>query len=203
MRLSRFSLQKITKMSKTIIIDNYDSFTYNLVQIVSEIEGEEVTVRRNDETTIEEVSGYDHIILSPGPGLPSEAGLLKPIIEQLGATHKIFGVCLGLQAIGEVYGASLKNLDQVFHGIQSEFVKTENKSILFEGVSDKFQAGRYHSWVIDKDTVSDDMIVTVVGEFGEIMAAEHKLHKVFGVQFHPESIMTPEGSKIVENFLKL
>lgn len=188
-------------MSKTIIIDNYDSFTYNLVQIVNEIQGEEVTVRRNDETTIEEVSTYDHIILSPGPGLPEEAGLLKAIIQELGPTHKIFGVCLGLQAIGEVYGAKLKNLDQVFHGIQSEFVKTDNSSVIFDGVSDTFQAGRYHSWVIDKETISDDLIITAVGEFGEIMAAEHKVHKVFGVQFHPESIMTPEGSKMVRNFL--
>ncbi len=189
-------------MSKTIIIDNYDSFTYNLVQIVNEIQGEEVTVRRNDETSIEEISGYDHIILSPGPGLPDEAGLLKQIIVELGATHKIFGVCLGLQAIGEVYGAKLKNLDQVFHGIQSEFVKTENKSIIFEGVSDKFQAGRYHSWVVDRETITDDMIVTALGEYGEIMAAEHKVHQVYGVQFHPESIMTPEGSKMVRNFLE-
>ncbi len=190
-------------MSKTIIIDNYDSFTYNLVQIVNEIQGDEVTVRRNNETTIEEVSSYDHIILSPGPGLPDEAGLLKTVIKELGHTHKIFGVCLGLQAIGEVYGARLKNLDQVFHGIQSEFVKTKNESVIFEGVSDKFQAGRYHSWVVDKETIPEDLIVTAVGEYGEIMAAEHISHKVYGVQFHPESIMTPEGSKMVENFLKL
>ena len=121
----------------------------------------------------------------------------------MGHTHKIFGVCLGLQAIGEVYGARLKNLDQVFHGIQSEFVKTKNESVIFEGVSDKFQAGRYHSWVVDKETIPEDLIVTAVGEYGEIMAAEHISHKVYGVQFHPESIMTPEGSKMVENFLKL
>lgn len=189
-------------MSKTIIIDNYDSFTYNLVQIVNEIQGAEVTVRRNDETTIEEVATYDHIILSPGPGLPDEAGLLKEIIETLGPTHKIFGVCLGLQAIGEVYGASLKNLDQVFHGIQSEFVKTENESIIFQGISQKFQAGRYHSWVVDQNTITDDLIITAIGEYGEIMAAEHKVYNVYGVQFHPESIMTPEGSKMVENFLR-
>jgi len=190
-------------MSKTIIIDNYDSFTYNLVQIVNEIQGEEVTVRRNDETTIEEVATFDHIILSPGPGLPEEAGLLKEIIEKLGSTHKIFGVCLGLQAIGEVYGAKLKNLDRVFHGIQSEFVQSDNTSVIFNEVSDKFQAGRYHSWVVDKETVSDDLVVTATGEYGEIMAAEHKTHQVYGVQFHPESIMTPEGSKMIENFLKL
>ena len=190
-------------MSKTIIIDNYDSFTYNLVQIVNEIQGEEVTVRRNNETTIEEVATFDHIILSPGPGLPEEAGLLKDIIKELGSTHKIFGVCLGLQAIGEVYGAKLKNLERVFHGIQSEFVQSENISVIFEGVSSTFQAGRYHSWVVDKETISDDLIVTARGEFGEIMAAQHKIHQVYGVQFHPESIMTPEGSKMVENFLKL
>ncbi|HCV51110.1 MAG TPA: aminodeoxychorismate/anthranilate synthase component II [Saprospirales bacterium] len=190
-------------MSKTIIIDNYDSFTYNLVQIVNEIQDEEVTVRRNNETTIEEVATFDHIILSPGPGLPEEAGLLKDIIKELGSTHKIFGVCLGLQAIGEVYGAKLKNLDRVFHGIQSEFVQSENISEIFKGVSLIFQAGRYHSWVVDKETISDDLIVTARGEFGEIMAAQHKTHQVYGLQFHPESIMTPEGSKMVENFLKI
>jgi anthranilate synthase component 2 len=187
-------------MSKTIIIDNYDSFTYNLVQIVNEIQDEEVTVRRNNETTIEEVATFDHIILSPGPGLPEEAGLLKDIIKELGSTHKILGVCLGLQAIGEVYGAKLKNLDRVFHGIQSEFVQSENISVIFKGVSLIFQAGRYHSWVVDKETISDDLIVTARGEFGEIMAAQHKTHQVYGVQFHPESIMTPQGSKMVENF---
>jgi len=138
-------------MSKTIIIDNYDSFTYNLVQIVNEIQGEEVAVKRNDETTIEEVATFDHIILSPGPGLPDEAGLLKSIIEKLGSTHKIFGVCLGLQAIGEVYGAKLKNLDRVFHGIQSEFTIADEKSIIFDGIGDTFEAGRYHSWVVDKE----------------------------------------------------
>lgn len=190
-------------MSKTIIIDNYDSFTYNLVQIVNEIQDEEVTVRRNNETTIEEVATFDHIILSPGPGLPEEAGLLKDIIKELGSTHKILGVCLGLQAIGEVYGAKLKNLDRVFHGIQSEFVQSENISVIFKGVSLIFQAGRYHSWVVDKETISDDLIVTARGEFGEIMAAQHKTQQVYGVQFHPESIMTPEGSKMVENFLKI
>tara|TARA_B110000483_G_scaffold47369_1_gene59049 strand:+ start:18630 stop:19214 length:585 start_codon:yes stop_codon:yes gene_type:complete len=190
-------------MSKTIIIDNYDSFTYNLVQIVNEIQDEEVTVRRNNETTIEEVATFDHIILSPGPGLPEEAGLLKDIIKELGSTHKILGVCLGLQAIGEVYGAKLKNLDRVFHGIQSEFVQSENISVIFKGVSLIFQAGRYHSWVVDKETISDDLIVTARGEFGEIMAAQHKTHQVYGVQFHPESIMTPQGSKMVENFLKI
>jgi anthranilate synthase component 2 len=190
-------------MSKTIIIDNYDSFTYNLKQIVNEIQDEEVTVRRNNETTIEEVATFDHIILSPGPGLPEEAGLLKDIIKELGSTHKILGVCLGLQAIGEVYGAKLKNLDRVFHGIQSEFVQSEDISVIFKGVSLIFQAGRYHSWVVDKETISDDLIVTARGEFGEIMAAQHKTHQVYGLQFHPESIMTPEGSKMIENFLKI
>ena len=190
-------------MSKTIIIDNYDSFTYNLKQIVNEIQDEEVTVRRNNETTIEEVATFDHIILSPGPGLPEEAGLLKDIIKELGSTHKILGVCLGLQAIGEVYGAKLKNLDRVFHGIQSEFVQSEDISVIFKGVSLIFQAGRYHSWLVDKETISDDLIVTARGEFGEIMAAQNKTHQVYGLQFHPESIMTPEGSKMIENFLKI
>lgn len=190
-------------MSKTIIIDNYDSFTYNLVQIVNELQGVEVTVRRNDETSIDEVSQYEHILLSPGPGLPSEAGLLKDIIIQLGPTHKIFGVCLGLQAIGEVYGAKLKNLDRVFHGIQSEFITTENESKLFKGIESPFKAGRYHSWVIDKSTLADDIIITATDEYDEVMAAQHKDYHVYGVQFHPESIMTPSGSIMIDNFLKI
>lgn len=190
-------------MNKTIIIDNYDSFTYNLVQIVNEIQDEEAVIKRNDETTIEEVATFEYIILSPGPGLPEEAGLLKEIIAKLGASHKIFGVCLGLQAIGEVYGAKLKNLDRVFHGIQSEFMQSENSSVIFKGIDSTFQAGRYHSWVVDKNTLSSDLIVTAKGEYDEIMALEHRAHKVYGVQFHPESIMTPQGSKMIENFLNL
>lgn len=190
-------------MRSTIIIDNYDSFTYNLVQIVNELQGEKVTVRRNDETSIAEVSKYHNIILSPGPGLPDEAGLLKDIIRELGVTHKIFGVCLGLQAIGEVYGAKLKNLDRVFHGIQSDFKQSPNKSKIFEGIHTTFQAGRYHSWVVDKDTIGEDLLITAYGEYGEMMAAEHKEYLVYGVQFHPESIMTPDGAKMIENFLNI
>ena len=179
-------------MTKAIIIDNYDSFTYNLVQIVNEIQNSEVIVRRNNETNIEEVSSYEHIILSPGPGLPEEAGILKEVIRKLGPTHKIFGVCLGLQAIGEVYGAKLKNLDQVFHGIQSQFRLTDHTSSIFNGIEKKFTAGRYHSWVIDKTTLNDNMIVTATDEYDEIMAAQHKNHHVYGVQFHPELKSTVE-----------
>lgn len=189
-------------MSRTIVIDNYDSFTYNLVQIVRETSGAEVAVRKNNETTIKEVATFDHIILSPGPGLPREANLLKPIIEKLGSTHSILGVCLGLQAIGEVYGSELKNLDRVFHGIQSEFLLTENLSIIFEGIKSPFLAGRYHSWVIDNATLSKELAVTAIDEYGEIMAIQHVSNRVYGVQFHPESIMTPTGKKMIENFLK-
>lgn len=187
----------------TIIIDNYDSFTYNLVQIVNEIQDESPQVKRNDEVTIDEVASYDHIILSPGPGLPYEAGLLKPIIKELGATHKIFGVCLGLQAIGEVYGGKLKNLNRVFHGIQSQFVQTDVASVIFDQVPKTFEAGRYHSWVVDRESVEDRLLITAVDEHGEVMAAQHSEHHVYGVQFHPESIMTPEGARMVANFLSL
>lgn len=187
----------------TIIIDNYDSFTYNLVQIVNEIQGETTQVKRNDEVTIDEVANYDHILLSPGPGLPDEAGLLKPIIAELGATHKIFGVCLGLQAIGEVYGGKLKNLNRVFHGIQSQFEQTDIPSVIFDKVPQTFEAGRYHSWVVDRASVEEQLLITAVDEYGEVMAAQHPVHHVYGVQFHPESIMTPEGAQMVANFLSI
>lgn len=187
----------------TIIIDNYDSFTYNLVQIVREVQQVDPIVKLNDQITIEEVVPYDHIILSPGPGIPSEAGLLLEVIRQLGVTHKIFGVCLGLQAIGEVYGARLKNLNRVYHGIQSPFKLTKVPSPIFDGVSQEFLAGRYHSWVIDRDTAPECLQITAIDEYGEIMAAQHAANQVYGVQFHPESIMTPEGALMVTNFLAL
>jgi anthranilate synthase component 2 len=190
-------------MSRTIIIDNYDSFTYNLVQLVNELQDSPVVVKRNNETSISEVSTFEHIILSPGPGLPNEAGLLKQIIKDLGPTHKIFGVCLGLQAIAEVYGSTLKNLDTVFHGIQSKFETTAFESPIFKGIKSPFQAGRYHSWVIDKSTLKDILIVTATDESNEIMAIQHIEHKVYGVQFHPESIMTPFGKTMLNNFLSI
>lgn len=188
---------------KTIIIDNYDSFTYNLVHIVQDLLKEEITVKRNDEFELEDLVEYDKIILSPGPGIPEDAGLLKAVIEKYGPTKQIFGVCLGLQAIGEVYGAQLKNLDKVFHGIQTTMQQTSSPSPIFRDLPEEFLAGRYHSWVIDKESDTSQFHITAKDEKGEIMAIQHKDYEVYAVQFHPESIMTPEGTLMIENFLKL
>jgi len=188
---------------KVIIIDNYDSFTYNLVHIVEEVLGHEVDVVRNDEFELEDIEVYEYIILSPGPGVPEEAGLLKDVIRRYGAHKKIFGVCLGLQAIGEVYGATLRNLDQVHHGQRTIMHQTEITSPLFEGIPRDFYAGRYHSWVIDRSSDTSALQVTARGSEEEIMAAHHKSYQVHGVQFHPESIMTDEGKLMITNFLNL
>jgi anthranilate synthase component 2 len=188
---------------KVIIIDNYDSFTYNLVHIVEEILQNKVDVVRNDKFELTELEQYEYIILSPGPGVPDEAGLLKDVIKTYGDKKKIFGVCLGLQAIGEVYGAKLRNLDKVQHGQRTIMYQTEVKSPLFEGVPQSFYAGRYHSWVIDRSSDTSALEITSIGEQEEIMAAQHIDHQVYGVQFHPESIMTDEGKLMISNFLNL
>jgi len=188
---------------KVIIIDNYDSFTYNLVHIVEEILDQEVKVVRNDEFEIEAIKEYEYIILSPGPGIPDEAGKLKEVIVTYGASKKIFGVCLGLQAIGEVYGATLSNLDRVLHGQRTIMHQTDIASPIFKGIPKDFYAGRYHSWVIDNNSDISKLQVTAVGENGQIMAAHHISHQVHGVQFHPESIMTDDGKVMIQNFLEL
>lgn len=188
---------------KIVVIDNYDSFTYNLVHLINEIIDGEVVVLRNDQFNIEELEAFDYIILSPGPGLPEEAGLLKEVIRTYGSTKKIFGVCLGLQAIGEVYGGELKNLAKVFHGMKTIMIQTENADPIFEGISQSFDAGRYHSWVIDSSSCPEVLSITAVDGEGEIMAARHKEFHVYGVQFHPESIMTPDGRTMLTNFLHL
>ena len=191
------------KSNKVIIIDNYDSFTYNLLHIVEELLNEEVLVVRNDQFEIEELEKYDKIILSPGPGIPEDAGLLKDVIKKYCKTKKIFGVCLGLQAIGEVFGAKLRNLESVLHGQKTIMHKTENSTPIFESIPDSFYAGRYHSWVIDKTSDTSNLIITAVDDEGEIMAAQHQKYNVFGVQFHPESIMTDDGKQMIKNFLSL
>lgn len=191
------------KTEKVIIIDNYDSFTYNLLHIVEELLGEEVLVVRNDKFELDDLEKYERIILSPGPGIPDEAGKLKDVIKTYGSKKKIFGVCLGLQAIGEVYGAQLRNLSSVLHGQRTLMHKTEAHSPIFDTISESFYAGRYHSWVIDKDSDTSNLIVTAIDEEGEIMAAQHREHQVFGVQFHPESIMTDDGKQMLKNFLSL
>lgn len=186
---------------KVVIIDNYDSFTYNLVHIVEELLGTEVDVFRNDQFKLSELDTYDYIILSPGPGIPSEAGLLKDVIKQYRSTKKIMGVCLGLQAIGEVYGAELINLEKVWHGMRTTMYRTEAESLLLDGIAKEFAAGRYHSWVIDPTSDTSQLIVTAKDDAGNIMAARHLTDQVYGLQFHPESIMTDDGKQMIANFL--
>ncbi len=189
-------------MKKIIIIDNYDSFTYNLVHAIEKIVGHEIDVVRNDKIVFEQLENYEYIILSPGPGIPEEAGELKKVIREFGTTKKMLGVCLGHQAIGEVFGATLKNMETVFHGRQTEMNKTR-EDVLFRKIHGPFLAGRYHSWVIEKNTLSDDFIITTEDEDGEIMSMSHKSLPLYGVQFHPESILTPDGPQILANFIRL
>ena len=186
---------------KTLVLDNYDSFTYNLVQIIEKILGEKVDVYRNDEISLEEIEKYDKIILSPGPGIPDEAGILKQVIKQYAPGKSIFGVCLGEQAIGEVFGAKLENMKEVYHGVATK-MKVKKEDPLFDHIPRVFEAGRYHSWIVSKDDLPDDLEVTCEDDSGRIMAIRHKKYDVTGVQFHPESVLTPEGYKIIENFLK-
>lgn len=190
-------------MKQVLIIDNYDSFTYNLVHLVEEILGHKITVKKNDQLSVAEVDNYEYIILSPGPGLPADAGLLKEIIKTYRGKKKIFGVCLGLQAIGEVYGCRLVDLNIVFHGIKSEIQITSSDSPIYKDLPEKIEAGRYHSWVIDESTLVDDLAVTSREAQGQIMSIEDRANKVFAVQYHPESIMTPNGKTILSNFLNL
>ena len=190
---------------KILVFDNYDSFTYNLVHLVEQITGNRVEVYRNDELPLEKVKDYDKILLSPGPGVPSEAGLLLPLIKEYAATKSILGVCLGHQAIGEAFGGTLTNLSTVYHGIATPVQQIPNEgkhSRLFEGLAAEFVVGRYHSWVVDQENFPSDLQITAKEEHGYIMALEHKTYDVQGVQFHPESILTPDGAIILKNWLK-
>ncbi len=187
---------------RVLLIDNYDSFTYNLVHAVEAVIDQAVAVKKNDQISLEEIAAYEYLILSPGPGLPDEAGKLKEVIRMYGPTKKILGVCLGLQAIGEVYGCQLKNLNQVYHGMQSVANQISESKIL-KGLPSGLIVGRYHSWVIDQETLVDDLVITATDAAGQIMSIEHKQHKVYGVQYHPESIMTPDGSTLLTNFLSI
>ena len=186
---------------KILVFDNYDSFTYNLVQMIKELTTASVEVFRNNEIPLEQVKSYDKILLSPGPGIPSESGLLLPLIKEYAATKSIFGVCLGQQAIAESFGGSLSNLSKVYHGIATE-VQLTNSSILFEGLPQSFKVGRYHSWVVNEQDLPKDLIITSKDEDGFIMSLEHTQFDVKGVQYHPESVLTPNGAKIIENWLK-
>jgi anthranilate synthase component II len=186
---------------KVLVLDNYDSFTYNLVQYIQEILGADIDVFRNDAISLDVVDAYDVIVLSPGPGLPEEAGIMPALLQRYKASKCILGVCLGHQAIGEAFGAKLHNLSRVFHGVASYMNQLGDDRGFFQGVPQTFEAGRYHSWVVKKDTLSADLIVTAEDQYGEIMAMRHCEYDIFGVQFHPESVMTPDGKQMLRNFL--
>ncbi len=185
-----------------LIIDNYDSFTYNLVHMVENITGKYPAVFRNDEISIEAINEYDLIILSPGPGIPDEAGILKDVIKFYAGKKPIFGVCLGLQAITEVFGGSLENLDSVFHGVATTMKVTDYDAVIYKEIPTEFEAGRYHSWIATLNDFPEELEITSVDEFGAIMSLQHKEFNISAVQYHPESILTPLGEQIVKNFIE-
>ena len=192
-------MQKKFKIKHILVIDNYDSFTYNLVHYLEDLDCK-VTVARNDQIELEAVAAFDKIVLSPGPGIPDEAGSLKSIIKKYAKTKSILGICLGMQAIGEVFGAKLKNLSTVYHGIQTKVKVNSKKELLFKDLGPEIQVGRYHSWIIE-DNLPDCFDITSVDENGQIMAIRHKELDVKGVQFHPESVLTPDGKKMLKNWI--
>jgi len=186
-----------------LVFDNYDSFTYNLVHVVEKITGRKVDVYRNDELPLEDVQRYDKIILSPGPGIPQEAGLLLPLIKAYASSKSILGVCLGHQAIGEAFGGTLVNLSTVYHGVATPVTIAEQyHDKIFKGLDTIMEVGRYHSWVISNDNFPGELEVTARDEHGYIMALQHKTYDVQGVQFHPESVLTPKGEQIIANWLQ-
>ena len=185
---------------KIVIIDNYDSFTYNLSHLIKEI-GAEVTVIRNDQFTLNQLERFDKIVLSPGPGIPSEAGLLLDVIKTYKGRKPILGVCLGHQAIGEVFGGTLENLSDVFHGVATEGTQFSNDYI-FDSLPKRITMGRYHSWVVSRENFPTCLEVTAVSDEGQIMALKHKNYDIHGIQFHPESVLAPEGKTILRNFIE-
>lgn len=186
---------------KILVLDNYDSFTYNLVYILRELgHGDQMDIYRNDKIALEDVGAYDKILLSPGPGLPCDAGIMPALIRQYAPSKDILGVCLGHQAIGEAFGGSLNNLTEVVHGVASEVKVKED--VLFAGLPETFKIGRYHSWVIDESTLPEELIVTAKTPDGQIMAVKHKKYQVRGLQFHPESILTENGKEIMKNWVR-
>jgi len=187
-------------MKNILVIDNYDSFTYNLVHYLEALDCK-VTVLRNDEIDINEPKYYDKILLSPGPGIPDEAGLLKDIIKEYASTKSILGICLGQQAIGEVFGGQLINLKEVYHGVAATIKITVNNEPLFKGMGDEIEVGRYHSWSVDTANFPDILEVTSIDNNGSIMSLRHRVFDVKGVQFHPESVLTPQGKQIVSNWI--
>ncbi|MDV6168712.1 aminodeoxychorismate/anthranilate synthase component II [Flavobacterium sp. DG1-102-2] len=189
-------------MKKILVIDNYDSFTYNLVHYLEDLDCK-VFVLRNDEVSIEDPADYDKILLSPGPGIPDEAGLLKNIIKEYASTKSILGICLGQQAIGEVFGGTLINLEEVHHGVAADIKITVENEPLFTGMGDTISVGRYHSWSVDNANFPDVLEVTSVDKSGNIMSLRHKIYDVRGVQFHPESVLTPLGKQILKNWVEV
>jgi anthranilate synthase component 2 len=193
-------------LGRILVFDNYDSFTYNLVHLVEKITGEKVDVYRNDKIALAEVAAYDKIILSPGPGIPEEAGLLLPLIKEYAPTKSILGVCLGHQAIAEAFGGKLTNLSTVFHGVATPVTRVSHPHRVahpvLEGLPETFEAGRYHSWIVSDENFPEELEVTARDEHGYIMGLQHKRFDVQGVQFHPESVLTPDGGKILQNWLK-
>ncbi|GFZ79271.1 aminodeoxychorismate/anthranilate synthase component II [Aquaticitalea lipolytica] len=186
-------------MKNVLVIDNYDSFTYNLVHYLEDLDCQ-VTVKRNDQLHIDDVEAFDKIVLSPGPGIPDEAGLLKPIIARYAPTKSILGVCLGQQAIGEVFGGTLINLENVFHGVATKVTSCVNDEMLFNGLDKTFEVGRYHSWVVDAN-LPEVLEATSFDENGQVMSLRHKTYDVRGVQYHPESVLTPNGKQILKNWI--
>lgn len=186
---------------KILVIDNYDSFVYNLVHYLEEFDCE-VTVKRNDKFSLDEVENYDKILLSPGPGIPDEAGLLMELIQEYAASKPIFGVCLGQQAIAQVFGGKLENLSKVFHGVATKATIISENEALFKGIEKEFEIGRYHSWVVSKEDFPEILEITSEDENGQIMSLRHRFYNVCGVQFHPESVLTPDGKKIIKNWLE-
>lgn len=185
---------------KILVFDNYDSFTYNLVHAVKKLGYKDVEVHRNDQIALADIAKFDKIILSPGPGIPSESGILLELIKTYAPTKPIFGVCLGVQAIGEAFGGTLLNLPEVYHGVSSN-VTIIADDILFKGLPKQLEVGRYHSWAVSKEGLPNCLEVTAVDDEGMIMALQHKTYNVRGVQFHPESVLTPMGEKMILNWL--
>ena len=184
---------------RVVIIDNYDSFTFNLKQLVTNLDVE-VDILKNDSFVIDDLNVYDKFLFSPGPGLPKDAGKLEEVILAYAGRKPMLGVCLGEQAIGEVFGAKLTNLDKVYHGIQST-VSVTDAACVFRNLPDRLKVGRYHSWVVDTEDFPADLCVTAMSEEGYIMALRHRYFEIYGIQFHPESILTPDGQKMIANFL--
>lgn len=189
------------KIQKILVIDNYDSFTYNLVHYIKNVTGILPDVIRNDKITGQEALLYDKILLSPGPGIPDEAGNLKEIIETCAPTKSIFGVCLGMQAIAEVFGGSIFNMNKVYHGVSSPIIKTKEDDIIFKEIPKVFDGARYHSWIVNRDDLPEKLKITAIDEEAQIMALKHTEFDVKGVQFHPESILTEYGGMIIKNWI--